>query len=159
MLDVVRRYTRAWRLLLKDDEDRLATSPVHPIAPSGELTLKDARAAIGHLRTSLASRGESSDLFGREGGGQLHGILGAIEQLRERCVPQLFFVVPTHGRCCWTPVILSSGCRIVSSRHCAIAFVRALRTFVTRDLWTISVDRQILRSLLLSRVQSMAVSP
>lgn len=30
VLDVVQRYTRAWRLLLEYDEDRLATSPAHP---------------------------------------------------------------------------------------------------------------------------------
>lgn len=106
VLDVVQRYTRAWRLLLEYDEDRLATSPVNPVAPSGELTLEDARAAIDDLRISLASRNESSDLFGRERGGQLHGILGAIEQTfggeplyasaQARAAHLLYFVIKDH---------------------------------------------------------------
>lgn len=106
VLDVVQRYTRAWRLLLEYDEDRLATTPANPVAPSGELTLKDARAAIGDLRTSLASRNELSDLFGRERGDQLHGILGAIEQTfggeplyptaQARAAHLLYFVIKDH---------------------------------------------------------------
>jgi prophage maintenance system killer protein len=106
VLDVVQRYTRAWRLLLEYDEDRLATSPANPVAPSGELTLKDAHAAINDLRISLASRKESSDLFGRERGDQLHGILGAIEQTfggeplyptaQARAAHLLYFVIKDH---------------------------------------------------------------
>ena len=106
VLDVVHQYTRAWRLLLEYDEDRLATSPANPVAPSGELTLKDAREAINNLRTSLASRNESSDLFGRERGEQLHGILGAIEQTfggeplyptaQARAAHLVYFVIKDH---------------------------------------------------------------
>lgn len=106
VLDVVQRYTRAWRLLLEYDEDRLATIPENPVAPSRELTLRDARAAIGDLRTSLASRNESSDLFGRERSDQLHGILGAIEQTfggealyttaQGRAAHLLYFVIKDH---------------------------------------------------------------
>lgn len=106
VLDVVQHYTRAWRLLLEYDEDRLATNPAYPVAPSGELTLKDAREAINHLRTSLASRNESSDLFGRERGDQLHGILGAIEQTfggeplyptaQARAAHLLYFIIKDH---------------------------------------------------------------
>lgn len=56
VLDVVHHYARTWRLLLEYDEDRLAMSPASPVAPSGELTLKDARAAIDDLRIrSLAA--------------------------------------------------------------------------------------------------------
>lgn len=106
VLDVVHHYARAWRLLLEYDEDRLAMSPASPVAPSGELTLKDARAAIDDLRISLASRNESSDLFGRERGDQLHGILGAIEQTfdgeplyataQARAAHLLYFVIKDH---------------------------------------------------------------
>lgn len=106
VLDVVQRYTRAWRLLLEYDEDRLATSPANPITPSGELTLTDARAVIGDLRKSLTSRNESSDLFGLERGDQLHGILGAIEQTfagealyptaQARAAHLLYFVIKDH---------------------------------------------------------------
>lgn len=106
VLDVVQRYTRAWRLLLEYDEGRLATSPANPIAPSGELSLKDARTAINDLRISIASRNESSDLFGRERSEQLHGILGAIEQTfggealyptaQARAAHLLYFVIKDH---------------------------------------------------------------
>jgi prophage maintenance system killer protein len=106
VLGVVQRYMRAWRLLLEYDEDRLAASPVHPVAPTGELTLRDARAAIGDLRAALASRSESSDLFGRERSNQLHGILGAIEQTfggeplyptaQARAAHLLYFVIKDH---------------------------------------------------------------
>ena len=106
VLDVVQRYTHAWRLLLEYDEDRLAVSPTYPISPTGELTLADARAAIGNLRTSLAGREESSDLFGRERDNQLHGILGAIEQTfggeplyptaQSRAAHLLYFVIKDH---------------------------------------------------------------
>jgi prophage maintenance system killer protein len=106
VLDVVQRYTRAWRLLLEYDEDRLATSPAHPIAPTGELTLEDAHTAISDLRASLVRRNESSDLFGREHSAQLHGILGAIAQTfdgeplyptaQARAAHLLYFVIKDH---------------------------------------------------------------
>jgi prophage maintenance system killer protein len=106
VLDVVHHYARAWRLLLEYDEDRLPTSPASPIAPTGELTLDDARAAINDLRVSLTSRSESSDLFGLERSDQLHGILGAIEQTfggeqlyptaQARAAHLLYFVIKDH---------------------------------------------------------------
>lgn len=81
MLDVVQQYTRAWRLLLEYDEDRLPAAPSSPVQPSAELTLADADTAISSLRASLASRGEATELFGRERERDyLNGILSAIEQ-------------------------------------------------------------------------------
>jgi hypothetical protein len=80
VLDVVQKYTLAWRLLLEYDEDRLSLSPANPIEQSKQLTLADARAIIQSLRESLALRNESTELFGRERSDQLHGILGAIER-------------------------------------------------------------------------------
>lgn len=106
VLNVVQRYTRAWKLLLEYDEDRLASTPTNPITQSSELSLKEARAAIQHLRTSLASRNESTDLFGRERSDQLEGILGAIEQTfggeplyptaQARAAHLLYFVIKDH---------------------------------------------------------------
>jgi len=80
VLEVVQKYTRAWRLLLEYDEDRLATAPANPVQQSKSLSLKDARAAVSELRMSLAQRKEATELFGRERGEQLHGILGSVEQ-------------------------------------------------------------------------------
>ena len=51
--------------LLEYDEDRLPSSPTRPLSQSSELSLADARAAIQALHESLATRNESTDLFGR----------------------------------------------------------------------------------------------
>ncbi len=80
VLDVVRRYTRSWRLLLEYDEQRLGEKPTRPVAPTARLTLQDARAATASLRKEIAPRGEAGALFGQERGDSLAGILGAIEQ-------------------------------------------------------------------------------
>ena len=80
VLEVVQQYTRAWRLLLEYDEERLAGTPAHPLKPTADLSLEAARRAIARLRESLAARGEATNLFGQERSDQLHGILGAIEQ-------------------------------------------------------------------------------
>jgi hypothetical protein len=53
VLDIVQQYTRAWRLLLEYDEDRLPSSPTRPLSKSSELSLTHARAAIQALRESL----------------------------------------------------------------------------------------------------------
>jgi hypothetical protein len=39
VLDVVRRYTRAWRLLLQYDEKRLPDRPAHPTPPAAALSV------------------------------------------------------------------------------------------------------------------------
>lgn len=106
VLEVVQKYTRAWRLLLEYDEDRLASAPVYPVEQSKALTIVDARAAIDELRASLAERNEATDLFGRERDEQLHGILGAIEQTfggdplypnaQVRAAHLLYFVIKDH---------------------------------------------------------------
>jgi prophage maintenance system killer protein len=106
VLEVVQQYTRAWRLLLQYDENRLPDAPERPVKPTAELTLSDARAAIAELRASLVARGESSDLFGLERGDQLVGILGAIEQtfdgqplyptVQVRAAHLLYFIIKDH---------------------------------------------------------------
>jgi prophage maintenance system killer protein len=106
VLEVVQQYTRAWRLLLQYDENRLPDAPERPVKPKAELTLSDARSAITELRASLAARGESSDLFGQERTGQLNGVLGAIEQtfdgqplyptVQVRAAHLLYFIIKDH---------------------------------------------------------------
>ena len=80
VLDVVQQYTRAWRLLLEYDENRLAERPRQPLEPAADLSLDAAREAIAGLRAALAVRGEATDLFEWERSEQLSGILAAIEQ-------------------------------------------------------------------------------
>jgi prophage maintenance system killer protein len=106
VLDVVQRYTRTWRLLLEYDEDRLTELPARSRKPSAELTLENARVAIGGMRDALASRGQASGLFGQERGEQLAAILGSIEQTfggqplypsaQSRAAHLLYFVIKDH---------------------------------------------------------------
>ena len=106
VLDVVQRYTRAWRLLLEYDEDRLAVAPTRPVAPVVRLTLDDARAVAASLRDDIAVRGEAGALFGQERGESLAGIVGAIEQTfggqplypsaQVRAAHLLYFVIKDH---------------------------------------------------------------
>jgi prophage maintenance system killer protein len=106
VLDVVRRYTRAWRLMLEFDEGRLAEAPLQPAAETFRLTRAGARRLIGELRASLAERGEAGSLFGQERGEQLAAILGAIEQtfdgrllypsVQLRAANLLYFVIKDH---------------------------------------------------------------
>ena len=74
------RYTRAWRLLLWYDENRLAAIPRTPVSPRASLSLAEAREAIARLRDELRARGEALELFGQESGDQLAAILGNVEQ-------------------------------------------------------------------------------
>ena len=106
VLDLVQRYTRAWRLLLEYDENRLGAVPRTPVSPSASLSLRQAREAIGRLRDELRTRGEASDLFGREHGDQLAAVLGNIEQTfdgrplyptaQERAAHLLYFLIKDH---------------------------------------------------------------
>jgi prophage maintenance system killer protein len=106
VLDVVRRYTRAWRLLLQYDEKRLPDRPAHPAPPAAALSITDAQAAVARLREDLASRGEAGTLFGQERGDALAGILGAVEQTfggeplypstQARAAHVLYFVIKDH---------------------------------------------------------------
>ncbi len=106
VLEVVQQYTRAWRLLLQYDENRLPDAPERPVKPTAELTPAHAHSAITELRKSLAARGESSDLFGQERDDQMAGILGAIEQtfdgqplyptVQVRAAHLLYFIIKDH---------------------------------------------------------------
>lgn len=106
VLEVVQRYTRAWRLLLEYDEERLAAAPARPDAPQSPLSLDDARAAAASLRDDLVERGEAGALFGQERGDALAGIVGAIEQTfggeplypstQVRAAHLLYFVIKDH---------------------------------------------------------------
>lgn len=106
VLGVVQRYTRAWRLLLEYDEQRLAGAPERPVAPTAALSLADARAAATSLRQDLTVRGEAGALFGQERDDGLAGLLGAIEQTfggqplypsaQLRAAHLLYFVIKDH---------------------------------------------------------------
>jgi len=106
VLDVVQQYTRAWRLLVAYDEERLPAAPDRPIAPRAALSLDDARAATVSLRQDLTTRREAGALFGQERGEGLAAILGSIEQTfdgqplypsaQARAAHLLYFVIKDH---------------------------------------------------------------
>jgi len=106
VLEVVRQYTRAWRLLFEYDEGRLSETPTQPVEPGGGLELEDARSIIANLRDDLAGRGEAGSLFGREQGEGLARILGSIEQTfdgtslypsaQSRAAHLLYFLIKDH---------------------------------------------------------------
>ena len=106
VLDIVQRYTRAWRLLLEYDEKRLAAVPQTPVPPSAPLSVAEARRAIVRLRAELSARDEASDLFGQEHGDQLAAVLANVEQTfdrkplyptaQERAAHLLYFLIKDH---------------------------------------------------------------
>lgn len=106
VLEVVQRYSRAWRWLLAYDEDRLAPATAEPDGVPEELGFAEAQRAIHSLRADLAGRGEATSLFGQDNRQALAGILGAIEQTFDgqplyptaqlRAAHLLYFVIKDH---------------------------------------------------------------
>lgn len=106
VLEVVQRYSRAWRWLLAYDEDRLAPATAEPDGVSEALGLAEAQLAIDTLRRDLDHCGEATPLFGQENRQALAGILGAIEQTFDgqplyptaqlRAAHLLYFVIKDH---------------------------------------------------------------
>jgi hypothetical protein len=66
VLEVVQRYSRAWRWLLAYDEDRIAPAPAEADGGPEALGLAEAQRAIDTLRHDLARCGEATPLFGQE---------------------------------------------------------------------------------------------
>lgn len=105
VLDVVSRYAKSWLLLKEYDENQLSV-PKRRRPARVTLDHPKAQAAIAVLKTRLAERGEATQLFGRERGDQLAGILGSIEQtfggkplypsIEEKAAHLLYFVIKDH---------------------------------------------------------------
>jgi prophage maintenance system killer protein len=106
VLEVVQRYSRAWRWLLAFDEDRLPHITAEPDGSPEALGLEEAQRAIETLRADLARCGEATTLFGLDNRQALAGILGAIEQTFDgqplyptaqlRAAHLLYFVIKDH---------------------------------------------------------------
>jgi len=120
VLDVVRAYMPTWRLLLEYDEGRLPEAPATFQSEAVAATLQSIRASIDELRAALSSAGQASDLFGREHGEQLAGIVGAIEQTfdgrplypspQARAAHLLYFGAPMRCSSSMTTMAAASGC-------------------------------------------------
>jgi len=106
VLDLVRRYGLTWSLLLQYDEDRLSLPAVKHQDAGVVFDLAVVRQAIESLRSELAVKGESTNLFGQERGESLAAILGAIQQtfggqdlypsIEEKAAHLLYFVIKDH---------------------------------------------------------------
>lgn len=106
VLEVVQKYTRAWKLLLEYDEQSLPALPGKPVTPPAPLTLDAARTAATSLRDDLVTRNQAGPLFGQERGHALAAILGALEQTFDRrplypsaqvrAAHLLYFVIKDH---------------------------------------------------------------
>lgn len=106
VMQLVRQYGLSWQLLLQYDEDRLPVPLGRKGHASVEFDLAFVRRGIFCLRDELAARGEATELFGRERGKGLAGILGAIHQtfdgrdlypsVEEKAAHLLYFVIKDH---------------------------------------------------------------
>lgn len=106
VLEVVKRYTSTWHLLLAYDEETLSATPRFPTDPVARLDARAARAAVHELRADLASRGESGALFGSERDDRLDGILAGLDQTFDgeplypsaeaRAAHLFYFVIKDH---------------------------------------------------------------
>ena len=105
VLDVVTRYAKSWRLLKEFDEGTVRVpEKKHPARTS--LNDRSAGEAIAALKKELLAKGEATDLFGRERGKALAGLLGAIEQtfggqplypsIEEKAAHLLYFIIKDH---------------------------------------------------------------
>jgi prophage maintenance system killer protein len=105
LLDVITRYAKSWLLLQQYDEDRLLVPGKSDGVPSA-LAYAEAREAIVALKKDLKAKGAASDLFGKERGDSLEGILGALEQtfggqalypsVEAKAAHVLYFIIKDH---------------------------------------------------------------
>ncbi|MBM94323.1 MAG: hypothetical protein CMI09_00500 [Oceanospirillaceae bacterium] len=104
LADIVSRYAQTFLLLQRYDEG-LLTDPV--VQPGGSLPSTDeARQALAHLKASLMSRGEATDLFARERDDGLEALLGNLDQsvfgepaypsVEAKAAHLLYFVIKNH---------------------------------------------------------------
>jgi prophage maintenance system killer protein len=106
VLELVRRYSRTWKLLLQYDEDRLTLPATTHKSSCLPFDVAAVRRAIDCLRNELAAKDESTDLFGQERDHSLTAILGAIDQtcggddlypsIEEKAAHLLYFLIKDH---------------------------------------------------------------
>ncbi len=105
LLDVITRYAKSWLLLQQYDEDRLLVPGRSDIVPA-TLRYAEAVEAIAALQKDLKAKGAASDLFGKERGDSLEGILGALDQtfggqelypsVEAKAAHLLYFIIKDH---------------------------------------------------------------
>jgi prophage maintenance system killer protein len=105
ILQIVNQYARTWQFLWQYDEDSLT---IPRAKRKGGLVLenKEVRDAIATLRNELIAKAEATDIFGRERGEALSGIIGAVQQtfggqdvypsVEEKAANLLYLVIKDH---------------------------------------------------------------
>ena len=104
LVDVIARYTQTFLLLQRYDEGLL----VEPKGIAGGVLpqVSEARSAIARLKRDLLTRGETTDLFGRERDEGLAALLGNLDQsvfgepayptVESKAAHFLYFVIKNH---------------------------------------------------------------
>lgn len=104
LIEIVSHYTQTFLLLQRYDEGLLSD----PSGTKGGImpSIAEVRHSISNLKNDLLSRGEASDLFGRERGYTLEAILGNLDQsvlgepayptIERKAAHLLYFVIKDH---------------------------------------------------------------
>lgn len=105
LLHVITEYAHTWALLQQYDKNEL-TAPKKMKKASYALDYTEAQQAIMRLKNDLTAKHEASELFGRERGGNLEGILRGIYQtfggdelypsVEEKAAHLPYFVIKDH---------------------------------------------------------------
>ena len=106
ILNIIKRYSVTWELLLRYDEDRLHKHDHSSEANHVILDLKEALDSIAHFKNDLMQKKQASDLFGRLKDNGLDAILSSIEQtfdgnalynsFLEKAAHLLYFIIKDH---------------------------------------------------------------
>lgn len=105
LLKIITDYTDTWVLLNKYDHDELKVENTTKKV-TYKLNYEQVSKSVGQFKKRLLSKGEATDLFGKEVGGKLEGLLGSIEQtfggkpvyasLEEKAAHLLYFAIKDH---------------------------------------------------------------
>lgn len=105
LLEIISTYTRSFILLNQFDSDAL-TDKTSDKALTHEINYEEAIAAIENLKKELVTKGEATDLFGRQREKAFSGILKTVVQtfggeylypsIEEQAAHLLYFVIKNH---------------------------------------------------------------
>lgn len=105
LLKIITDYTDTWVLLNKYDHDELKVENTTKKV-TYKLNYEQVSKSVGQFKKRLLSKGEATDLFGKQVGGKLEGLLGSIEQtfggkpvygsLEEKAAHLLYFAIKDH---------------------------------------------------------------
>jgi prophage maintenance system killer protein len=105
LLEVITKYAHSWLLLQKYDEEQLVL-PVKQGKPKYQLDYNQALEAISNLKINLLTKKQATDLFGKERGETLVGIIGNLYQsfdgkalypsIEAKAAHLLYFIIKDH---------------------------------------------------------------